>query len=287
MAQHDYVIDNGPGLAVRTDINAVLQAIVTNNSGPIEPTATFPGMLWLDTSVVPAQLRQRNQGNTAWIAPNLGSIGTLGSLFLTEQATGPATIADQGSVYTKDVSGQTTLFYRRESAGPEIQVTAGGKVNGGAIFGATVNFTAGLFMDFAIPAGTELVELQWNGLSHDNAAGRLYVQMVEAGGPVNAGHTGAVTLLAASTAATAVYPVNFAPIHQVTTVAATASTGRATFRRQGPNAWLFDILDAVQGSASVSTGAGIVTKVPLNATAVRLGVTPGNLDSGLLKLNYW
>jgi hypothetical protein len=72
MAQHDYVIDNGPGLAVRTDINAVLQAIVSNNSGNIEPQALFPGMLWLDTASDPPELRLRDQGNTAWALPNVG-----------------------------------------------------------------------------------------------------------------------------------------------------------------------------------------------------------------------
>ena len=75
MAQHDYVIDNGPGLAVRQDMNAVLQAVVTQNSGPIEPSTPFPGMFWLDTSFPPNGLmRQRNQSNTAWIGATLGNI---------------------------------------------------------------------------------------------------------------------------------------------------------------------------------------------------------------------
>jgi hypothetical protein len=72
--QHDMVIDNGPGLAVRTDINAAIQALVSMNAGSVEPTTTYAGMLWLDTSVPPdGQLRQRNQTNTAWVAPALTS----------------------------------------------------------------------------------------------------------------------------------------------------------------------------------------------------------------------
>ena len=69
MSQHDMIIDNGPGLAVRQDINAAIQALVQNNSGPVEPATMYAGQFWLDTSVSPnGLLRQRNQSNTAWIA---------------------------------------------------------------------------------------------------------------------------------------------------------------------------------------------------------------------------
>lgn len=72
MSQHDMVIDNGPGLAVRTDINAAIQALVQQSSGPIEPTVKYPGQLWLDTTIAPdGLLRQRNQANNAWITPTV------------------------------------------------------------------------------------------------------------------------------------------------------------------------------------------------------------------------
>lgn len=68
MAQHDMVIDNSPGLAVRLDMNAAIQALVSQSSGPVEPLVKFPGMVWLDTSWTPdGLLRQRNLSNTAWI----------------------------------------------------------------------------------------------------------------------------------------------------------------------------------------------------------------------------
>lgn len=74
MAQHDMVIDDGPGLAVRTDINAAVAALVSLSAGPIEPATTFAGMLWLDTSVAPnGQVNMRNQANTGWVAPNFAS----------------------------------------------------------------------------------------------------------------------------------------------------------------------------------------------------------------------
>lgn len=68
MAQHDMVVDNADGLTVRTDFNAAIQALVTCSSGVTEPPDRFPGMLWLDLSVGgDGVLRQRNQGNTAWL----------------------------------------------------------------------------------------------------------------------------------------------------------------------------------------------------------------------------
>ena len=40
MATHDYVIDNSTGANVRSDLNNVLQAILTNNSSGSAPSTT-------------------------------------------------------------------------------------------------------------------------------------------------------------------------------------------------------------------------------------------------------
>ena len=64
--QHDYVIDNGSGLAVRGDINDVLKAIVSLNYGQNQPTTRYPYQLWADTT--DNILKIRNSGNTAWIS---------------------------------------------------------------------------------------------------------------------------------------------------------------------------------------------------------------------------
>ena len=45
MATHDYVIDNSTGANVRTDLNNVLQAILTNNSSGSAPSTTAAYML--------------------------------------------------------------------------------------------------------------------------------------------------------------------------------------------------------------------------------------------------
>lgn len=65
MAQHDYDIANAPGATVRADINNVLDAIVSLNSGAAAPTTTFPYMIWLDTTN--NVIKQRNAANSAWI----------------------------------------------------------------------------------------------------------------------------------------------------------------------------------------------------------------------------
>lgn len=74
MSQHDYVIDNGSGLAVRADINSVLGAIVTDNSGTTEPPVTYPNMKWADTTS--GWLKQRDTLDSFWIKchPLNGSI---------------------------------------------------------------------------------------------------------------------------------------------------------------------------------------------------------------------
>lgn len=65
MAQHDYVLDNATGAAFRVDLNAVLQAIVTQNSGSSAPSVTKPHMFWASTG--DNKLKQRNALDTAWI----------------------------------------------------------------------------------------------------------------------------------------------------------------------------------------------------------------------------
>jgi hypothetical protein len=90
MSTHDFVLDNGPGLAVRTDMNAALQALASQNSGPTEPTTMYAGMIWLDTSVLPnGVLRQRNLSNSAWVTPTVlpPAFGTIVETVLTTSGT--------------------------------------------------------------------------------------------------------------------------------------------------------------------------------------------------------
>jgi hypothetical protein len=65
MAQHDYVIANGTGAAVRSDLNNALAAIVSQNSGATEPATMYAYQWWADTST--GLLKLRNAANNAWI----------------------------------------------------------------------------------------------------------------------------------------------------------------------------------------------------------------------------
>jgi len=65
MATHDYVIANGTGAAVRSDLNDALAAIVSNNSSSSEPATTYAYQWWADTTN--NLLKLRNSANNAWI----------------------------------------------------------------------------------------------------------------------------------------------------------------------------------------------------------------------------
>ena len=103
MAQHDYVIDNGTGAAVRSDLNNALAAIVSNNSGATAPSPTYAYQYWADTTT--NLLKARNGANTAWItvgdltAANLGLAALSGATF-TGSVTGTTFIPSGGTAPT-------------------------------------------------------------------------------------------------------------------------------------------------------------------------------------------
>lgn len=89
MAQHDYIISNASGAAVRADLNSALLAIASQNSGATAPSATYAYMPWADTTA--GLLKFRNAANTDWV-----TVGTLASVNLgLLPAPGSAGTADQ------------------------------------------------------------------------------------------------------------------------------------------------------------------------------------------------
>lgn len=94
MATHDYVIANGTGAAVRSDLNDALAAIVSQNSNSTEPATTYAYQWWADTTT--GLLKIRNAANSAWV-----TIGTLADTNL-----GLAALA--GATFTGDVILGTT-----------------------------------------------------------------------------------------------------------------------------------------------------------------------------------
>ncbi|MBV5334711.1 MAG: hypothetical protein JZU49_02775 [Sulfuricurvum sp.] len=65
MALHDYIISNDYPINVRSDLNAVLAAIMSQNSSGTVPTTTKAGMFWYDTAS--SILKQRNAANDGWL----------------------------------------------------------------------------------------------------------------------------------------------------------------------------------------------------------------------------
>lgn len=114
MAQHDYVIANQTGLEFRQDLNNALNAIVTQNSGASEPSVTYPGMIWLDTSVNPPLRKIRNQANTAfedivqntYVTYGVNAGGT--SDDLTANFTPDVTLTNGTTVLVRALSANTT-----------------------------------------------------------------------------------------------------------------------------------------------------------------------------------
>ena len=98
MSQHDYDIANGTGAAVRADINNVLQAIASNNSGSSAPSATFASQFFADTTA--GVLKLRNTANNGYV--NLFNLD--GSLVADKVVT--ASIADNAVTAAKIADGQ-------------------------------------------------------------------------------------------------------------------------------------------------------------------------------------
>ena len=100
MAEHDYVIANGTGAAVRADINNALAAIVSNNSKSSDPSTTFAYQWYVDTG--DNTLYIRNSANNAWVA--VSAVGGIGSANL-----GLAPTASPTFTGTADFNSNTAI----------------------------------------------------------------------------------------------------------------------------------------------------------------------------------
>ena len=90
--QADYVVSNGTGAAVRSDINGQLAAIVSNNSGATEPATMYAYQWWADTTT--GLLKIRNAANNAWITIGTLADANLGLLSLAGGTLTGALLAD-------------------------------------------------------------------------------------------------------------------------------------------------------------------------------------------------
>jgi len=138
MAQHDYDIANQAGAAFRSDINSVLDAIVSNNSGATEPATTFAFQWWADTTA--NQLKIRNAANDGWII-----LRELDGTLLVEDGA----VATPGIAFADDVN---TGIY--SSAADTLNVSAGGVERAEFGTSAIVFNEDGAAMDFRVEGDT-------------------------------------------------------------------------------------------------------------------------------------
>ena len=116
----DYVVANDTGANVRTDLNNVFAAIVSQNSSGSEPTTKYAFMWWADTGN--DLLKIRNSANNAWV--NVLTLST-GAVATAASASGLAF----GSDAQGDIAYRGSSAYQRLAKGTAGQVL---KMNSGA-----------------------------------------------------------------------------------------------------------------------------------------------------------
>jgi hypothetical protein len=99
--QADFIVSNGTGAAVRSDLNVQFAAIVSNNSGATEPATMYAYQWWADTTT--GLLKLRNSANSAWV-----TIRQLDGEFSTVPVENGSAAAP--SIYFKD-SGTDSGFF--------------------------------------------------------------------------------------------------------------------------------------------------------------------------------
>jgi hypothetical protein len=145
MSQHDFNIANQGFPATRADLNNALAALASSSSGTSEPSTTYAGQMWNDTTN--NLLKFRNDANDAWItfakldqANNewevrssvFQAVDSAGIAFKTDEGTTRATLGDDGNwVFTGGATFSGTLEVQNISDGTDT-VETGYVVNGSA-----------------------------------------------------------------------------------------------------------------------------------------------------------
>ena len=194
MPQHDYVIDNQSAPAARADINSVLQAIASVNSGATAPIVTYANMFWYDSTT--KQLKKRNEGNSTWII--MGTVDDTGGTFtpnslLTTAGIAPATLVTSGEGIAGNNNDSTLPTSAAVKAyADSIYPTATGAVGTYAFLIQSANTTASIGAGGTY-AGSGLLYSGFNGGTSELAGG-------SPGGTWRAmGTAGSVTTLRRST----------------------------------------------------------------------------------------
>lgn len=178
MATHDYVIANGTGASVRSDLNDALAAIVSQNSSATAPATTYAYMPWADTTA--GLMKMRNGANSGWIT--LYQLDGEWTSIALENGTAAAP-----SVYFKD-SGTDTGIYSSGTDAVDI-ATAGvrrfgvGSTGDVTVYGGNVTLNTQGDLRFADADSSNWVAFQapatvasnvtWTLPSADGTSGQL------------------------------------------------------------------------------------------------------------------
>ena len=127
MAQHDYVIENQTGAQFRADLNNVLTAVQTVNSGANEPSFSVDYQLWQDTTV--GALKQRYSGSYAGMRifqPRIfnGILDSNGNELITFTAT--ATAVNEFTIANAATGGSPTISATGTDTNVDITITPKG-----------------------------------------------------------------------------------------------------------------------------------------------------------------
>tara|TARA_R100000900_G_scaffold50437_1_gene40398 strand:+ start:124 stop:708 length:585 start_codon:yes stop_codon:yes gene_type:complete len=153
MAEHDFIIDNGTGSAVRTDLNNLFQAIASNNSKSGALTTNYAYQWHVDTS--DGNLKIRNAANNGYVtigavaSTNLGLMPQAGGTFtgkIIHNYTSSLTIPS-GTTAQRDGSAAVGMFRHNSTLNQFEGYNNGawGAIGGGA--GATGGGTDEVFFE--------------------------------------------------------------------------------------------------------------------------------------------
>jgi len=261
MAQHDYVIANASGAAVRADLNNALSAIVTNNSGASAPSPTYAYQWWPDTTT--GLLKLRNAANSGWV-----TVGTLATANL-GLVVAPAAAGTVDQVLSTNGSGVQSWSDRARI----VRATA-------------VASTSGTSIDFtSIPNWVERITVLFNAVSLSGTAD-LLVQLGISTGIINTGYASSSSFAGTAVdASAATSTTGFV----VRAGLATAGIGGAmTIHSISGNIWIASLAGGrTDATASVVIAGGTKTLTDV-LDRVRITTTNGTdtFDAGSVNIIY-
>lgn len=128
----DYSLANQTGANFRAELNSILAAVVSQNSGSTAPSTTYAYQWWIDNGVSPALLKLRNGANSAWITIGDVTLANLGLLTTTSAASTYAPLASPTFTGTVTIPGGASIsgYLTTSTAASTYLALAGGTLTG-------------------------------------------------------------------------------------------------------------------------------------------------------------